>query len=361
MLKRILLGLFLTSVAVGAGTVIYKDAAQFKSSVQVDSLTASRALTSNSSKVLTSSSVTDTELGYLSGVTSSVQTQLTSKLNKSGDTMTGNLSMGANTITNATLINSAGINVSGLTASTALQTDGSKNLQSSSVTTTELGYLSGVTSAIQTQLGTKATNPMTTAGDIIYGGASGVPTRLAGSASNGHVLTYSTGSSAPTWAAASGAGGMIINAYKAGASNCQWTRSSSSLGAFSTDTDCPAITVISQAQCTVTTSDDDLPQLVLTSCPVGKFKVTATFSNTYSGGAQAITYALSDGTTTCGQQQYTMDGTVTTGTTLMCVFEYGSTGSHTFQVFGATSGTAIRIENTSSTLNRLEFVVEYTP
>lgn len=54
--------------------------------------------------------------------------------------------------------NGSGINVlanaqvTGLTASRALQTDGSKNLESSSVTTTELGYVSGVTSAIQTQI-----------------------------------------------------------------------------------------------------------------------------------------------------------------------------------------------------------------
>ena len=43
--------------------------------------TASRALISDSSKNITVSSVTDTELGYLSGVTSSVQAQLNTKLN----------------------------------------------------------------------------------------------------------------------------------------------------------------------------------------------------------------------------------------------------------------------------------------
>lgn len=44
------------------------------------------------------------------------------------------------------------VTVNGLTASRAIQTDSSKNLESSAVTTTELGYVSGVTSAIQTQL-----------------------------------------------------------------------------------------------------------------------------------------------------------------------------------------------------------------
>lgn len=46
--------------------------------------TASRALISDSSKNITVSSVTDTELGYLSGVTSSVQTQLNAKAADSG-------------------------------------------------------------------------------------------------------------------------------------------------------------------------------------------------------------------------------------------------------------------------------------
>jgi len=51
--------------------------------------------------------------------------------------------------------------------------------------------------------GFNALSPMTTAGDIIYGGLSGAGTRL-GIGSNGYVLTVSSG--APVWAAASGGG-----------------------------------------------------------------------------------------------------------------------------------------------------------
>lgn len=64
--------------------------------------------------------------------------------------------------------------LSGLTASRAVVTDGSKNLSSSAVTGTELGYVSGVTSAIQTQFTgkvatTRAVNttaPITGGGDL---------------------------------------------------------------------------------------------------------------------------------------------------------------------------------------------------
>lgn len=48
-----------------------------------------------------------------------------------------------------------GNQITGFTASRALETDGSGNLQVSAVTSTELNYLDGVTSAIQTQIDSK--------------------------------------------------------------------------------------------------------------------------------------------------------------------------------------------------------------
>lgn len=44
---------------------------------------------------------------------------------------------------------------------------------------TDVSYIKETTSAIQTQLNAKVTNPMTTAGDLIIGGTSGTPARLA--------------------------------------------------------------------------------------------------------------------------------------------------------------------------------------
>ena len=105
--------------------------------IDTESLTANRAVISNGSQKIAVSDVTDTELGYLDGVTSAVQTQIDSKQ----ATITG----GASTIAS-----------SNLTASRALQSNGSGKVEVSDVTTTELGYLDGVTSAIQTQLDAKA-------------------------------------------------------------------------------------------------------------------------------------------------------------------------------------------------------------
>jgi hypothetical protein len=79
--------------------------------------------------------VTPTTLGYLDA-TSSIQTQINAKQ----ATITG----GASSIVS-----------SNLTAGKALQSDSSGKVQTSSVTNTELGYVSGVTSAIQTQINSK--------------------------------------------------------------------------------------------------------------------------------------------------------------------------------------------------------------
>lgn len=57
------------------------------------------------------------------------------------------------------------------------------------------------------------TNPMTTQGDVIYGGASGTPARL-GIGTAAQVLTVNAGATAPEWAdAAAGGGGGITQAY----------------------------------------------------------------------------------------------------------------------------------------------------
>ena len=70
------------------------------------------------------------------------------------------------------------------------------------VTDTEIGYLDGVSSAIQTQLNGKINNTLTTTtGDIIYASGANTPARL-GIGSSGNVLTVSGG--VPTWAAPAG-------------------------------------------------------------------------------------------------------------------------------------------------------------
>ena len=86
-------------------------------------VTASRAVVSDGSGALAASATTSAQIGYLSGVTSSVQSQLDSK--------------------------SAAFNG---TNNKAVVTDGSGDLATATVSATELGYLSGVTSSLQDQI-----------------------------------------------------------------------------------------------------------------------------------------------------------------------------------------------------------------
>ncbi len=146
-------------------------------------VTASKALVSDGSGFVSASSVTSTELGYVSGVTSAIQTQINTKAPSASPTFTG-------TVTTP------------LTASRALATGPSSELAVSATTATELGYVNGVTSAIQTQLDAKVPKTLTTTtGDMIYASGANTPARLpVGSA--GQVLKTVAG--LPTWANFSG-------------------------------------------------------------------------------------------------------------------------------------------------------------
>jgi hypothetical protein len=116
---------------------------------------------------------------------------------------------GAFTITNtgvATLSNSivsdANVNASAniavsklasLTVSSLVVSDGAGKLTTiSSPTLTELGFVGGVSSSIQTQLNSKLTDPLTTVGDLLTRNSFNVTSRL-GIGSNGQVLTVSGG------------------------------------------------------------------------------------------------------------------------------------------------------------------------
>jgi hypothetical protein len=137
-------------------------------------ITASRALISDANGIPTHSAVTSTTLAFLDA-TSSVQTQLDAKVAKSTLTTKGDtyVATGAGVVVRQAI----GSNNDVLIADSA-QTNGLKW-----GTIASAGGLS---------------NPMTTGGDIIYGGASGVPTRLA-NGSSGQVLVSAGTTNAPTW------------------------------------------------------------------------------------------------------------------------------------------------------------------
>ena len=167
---------------------------QTDGNVIVAGLTPNTAITTNGSDQLTSSITTATELGYLSGVTSPIQTQINGKVSKSGDTMTGALQLPAGTTslpsliftgstttglsansnnlsfstagTEAMKISSAGIiSIDGLTSTGVVHNDSSGNLSSSLIINADVDPAAAI---VDTKLATisttgKVSNSATTA------------------------------------------------------------------------------------------------------------------------------------------------------------------------------------------------------
>jgi hypothetical protein len=89
----------------------------------------------------------------------------------------------------------------------------------STVSATELGYLDGVTSAIQTQLDAKtAKSTLTTTGDIYYASSANTPARL-GIGSTDQVLKVSGG--VPAWATPAVPGAVLLETVNLTSGNSQ--------------------------------------------------------------------------------------------------------------------------------------------
>jgi len=136
------------------------------SSITTSDLTASRALVSDGSgKVAVLASVTSTELGYVDA-TSSIQTQLDAGVTNAAAVVTEAVGIEARRVANIAGAVST-ITTSDLTASRAVVSSGAGKVSVSDVTSTELGYLDGVTSAIQTQLDSKGSSAGYEANDFV--------------------------------------------------------------------------------------------------------------------------------------------------------------------------------------------------
>ena len=125
-------------------------------------------------KQATVANVSDVEIGYLDGVTSSIQTQMDAKAPLASPTFTGTVTLPSGTVTSTMILDGTIANAD-INAAAAI--DWTKIAPSSTVSATELGYLDGVTSAIQTQLDAKAplsaptfTGTVTSTNDVVVNG-----------------------------------------------------------------------------------------------------------------------------------------------------------------------------------------------
>jgi hypothetical protein len=144
------------------------------------------------------------------------------------------------------------------------------------VTSTELGYVDGVTSALQTQVDAKtAKSTLTTAGDIYYASSANTPARL-GVGTAGQVLTVNSGATAPEWGNASS--GSLVFIRRTTFSN---VASQAIDDVFSSTYQKYLVTLDNMS---AATSNDD-PQLQF------RYAGPNTQTTTYYSGVQTIPYA----------------------------------------------------------------------
>ncbi len=157
----------------------------------VGGFTINRAIVSNGFGYLAAATTTATEIGYVNGVTSSIQTQLDGK--EPSFTVLpvskGGTNSGTALNNNRVIASSGGaiIEAAAITAARALISDANGIPTQSVTTSTELSYVNGVTSAIQTQLNSKqASGNYITAltGDVTASGPGSAAATLAAITNN---------------------------------------------------------------------------------------------------------------------------------------------------------------------------------
>lgn len=167
------------------GSILDADLAGSIAHNKMAALTASRVMETDGSGYASASSVTSTELGYVSGVTSSIQTQLNTKqdttltdgrfwIGDGSNIATERAISGDISISNTGVASIAGTSIVNADINGSAQIDASK-IANGSVSNAEFQYINSLTSNAQTQIDGKLTSTLTD-GDIFIGNGSNVAT-----------------------------------------------------------------------------------------------------------------------------------------------------------------------------------------
>lgn len=272
--------------------------------VQFVDQTASRAVYLDANQELTSSTtVTNTELEFLDGVTSAL-----CGINQ------------ACTETNKTLTTpdiNTGINV---------LAEGYLRLQD-----TTGGQYAGL----------KAPGTVSSSYTLVLPNAQGASSETLVNDGSGNLSWGSAGASTS---------GFAGEAYFNTTTNCTWVVTSTSAAAFATDTDCPGPTIVTENLGDWQTTDANLPQITINDLPAGTYKVTFVFLALSSAGTGAR-YHVSDGSTTsAGSAGYNVAAS-STQVTATGYFTYGSTANRTFSIYGSSVSGSVSVVGTVNPTN----------
>lgn len=163
---------------------------------------------------------------------------------------------------------------------------------------TALPIANGGTAATTKTAAFDSLSPMTTGGDIIYGGASGTGTRLANGTS-GQVLTSNGGTSAPSWGTNPSA---VTNNYFSGymSSSSSWSTTSNTFN-DGTNSGGNTLTTLYSNGLTITAGASNVAGITFTpSSNTATYKISALCAGYNSNANNAIQFRITDSTTVFG-------------------------------------------------------------
>lgn len=124
-----------------------------------------------------------------------------------------------------------------------------------------------------------------------------------------------------------------------------WTRSSTTIGAFASDTDCPGPVVdLNPGPGTIQTTDADLPKVTVNSLPPGYYEVS--FAGGFANSNESY-LAVNDGTTTSVNSDIGV--AATGGFHIKAYFNYTTAGNRTFELYGSSRSASALTLSTGDT------------
>lgn len=157
---------------------------------------------------------------------------------------------------------------------------------------------------------------------------------------------------------------FIGSSYFATTASCNWTRTNTALGAFTTTAACPGPTVeLNPGPGTIQTTDADLPQWTVTNLRPGNYQIIIDLSGYVGSAGNLSAYSINDGTTTSGKCAGSESTSATDNIpcTINANFSYTTAQSSvTFSVFGAAQSGSVNVANAAA-LAQTRISIYYFP